>query len=159
LSFDANDRAVVTDPDGRQLRTIPLKIRRSEEYQAIVRGKKDDRARGARARSALEGRMISGESIPAEDLAWFVDDEVFATPLRGLIVRPAHAASSQSAGVLVSWDTERGLGLLPLDYDARWIGWTAIEILHPLKLADVIAWQELLLDLSLEQPLPQAFRE
>src|SRR5262245_3519272 len=81
LSFDEGDRAIVTDPDGRLLRTIPRKIRRSERYQAIVRGRKDDRARGVRARRALEERMISGEPICAEDLAWFLEDDAFATRL------------------------------------------------------------------------------
>lgn len=159
LSFDENDRAVVTDPDGRLLRTVPLKIRRSEEYQAIVRGRKDDRARGARARRALEERMISGESICAQDIAWLVEDDAFASHMRGLIVLPGGTAAVHNAGVLLSWDSARGLGLLPLDYDARWIGWTAIQILHPLELTDPSAWQDLLLDLTLEQPLPQAFRE
>jgi hypothetical protein len=74
-------------------------------------------------------------------------------------VVPAGEASAPKPGVLVSWEGARGLGLLPLDYDAAWIGWTAIEIPHPLKLADAAAWQDLLLDLGLEQPLPQAFRE
>jgi hypothetical protein len=157
LSFDEHDRAAVTDPGGRLLRTIPLKVRRSHEFQALLRGRKDDRARGVRARRALEERMISGERICAEDLAWFVEDDAFAMHLRGLIAAPEDAP--HNAGVLLSWDKKRGIGLLPLDYDARWIGWTAIEILHPMKLQGTTSWQDLLLDLKLDQPLSQAFRE
>jgi hypothetical protein len=124
-----------------------------------MRGRKDDRARARRARRVLEDRMIAGTQLSADEVAWLVDDEAFAPLLKGLLVAPKAAPGAAPAGLLIGWDKDRGLGLLPIDYDARWVGWIDAEIVHPMKLGDVMPWQDLLIDLGLQQGLVQIFRE
>lgn len=169
LSFTEEGEIVVTDARGRRLRSVPDKLRKDEGYQALMRGRKDDRARGRRARRVLEERMISGAAFAADEIAWLVEDDAFAPLLKALLVAPVgrggrggsvgDAGDEAPPGLLVAWDRERGLGLLPLDYDARWVGWVDVELVHPMKLAEVVPWQDLLVDLGLQQLLPQAFRE
>lgn len=157
LEFGDDDTVIVRDAKGKALKSVPDKVRKNPEFQALMRGRKDDRARLRRARVALEARMISGQPLLAEEATWFSEDEAYAPLLRGLIVLPARP--NTPPGLLVSWDPSRGLGLLPIDYDARWAGWTDLELAHPMKLGDVVPWQDLLLDVGLQQVLPQAFRE
>lgn len=157
LSFGDGEEVVVTDPKGKKLKSVPPKLRQNEDYQALMRGRKDDRARTKRAKRVLEDRMITGASLGAEELAWLVQDDAFAPMLKGLLVVPVGPA--RDAGLLVNWDDKKGLGLLPQDHDARWHGWSDVEVVHPMKAGDMTAWQDLLVDLSLQQLLVQAFRE
>jgi len=156
ISLGEGGELVVKDARGKVLKNPPDKLRKHEDYQALVRGRKDDRSRVARARRVLEERMISGAPFSGDELAWLVEDDVFAPLLRGVLVRPLDRPGE--AGLLVAWEA-RGLGVLPLDYDARWLGWASVELLHPMKLADVTPWQDLLIDVGLQQALVQLFRE
>jgi predicted DNA-binding WGR domain protein len=157
LSFGDDDEVIVTDAKGKRLKSVPDKLRKNEDYQSLMRGRKDDRARERRARRVLEERMISGTALSAEEIAWLVLDDAFSPLLKGLIVQPVGRA--QDAGLLLGWDEKKGLGLLPADYDAKWIGWQPVELAHPMKLGDVTTWQDLLVDLADQQALVQAFRE
>ncbi len=164
VSFGEDDgEVIIQDAKGKKLKSVPPKLRKTDDYQSLMRGRKDDRARGRRARRVLEDRMISGSPISAAEVAWLVEDAAFAELLQGLVLVPrggpnGKQASAQS-GVLASWDASRGLGFLPLDYDARWTGWLDVEIAHPMKLGDVTPWQDLLVDLGMQQGLVQVFRE
>ena len=148
---------VVTDSRGKKLKNPPDKLRKHEDYQALMRGRKDDRARVARARRVLEERMISGASLAGDELAWLLEDDAFAPLLRGALLRPVDRP--RDAGLLLGWDAARGLGLLPADYDARWLGWSTVEVVHPMKLGEVTPWQDLLIDVGMQQELVQVFRE
>lgn len=157
LTFGEDGELVVTDAKGKKLKSVPDKLRKNEDYQALMRGRLDDRARGARARRVLEERMISGATLTGDELAWLVEDDAFAPLLRGVLVHPVDRP--RDAGILLAWDAARGLGVLPMDYDARWLGWATVEVVHPMKLSDVTTWQDLLIDLGIQQELVQLFRE
>jgi len=157
ISLGEDGELVVKDARGKRLKNPPDKLRKHEDYQALVRGRKDDRSRAARARRVLEERMITGAPFAGDELTWLVEDDVFAPLLRGVLVRPLERP--RDAGLLVSWDEQRGVGVLPLDYDARWLGWTSVEVVHPMKLTDVTPWQDLLIDVGIQQELVQIFRE
>ncbi|MDB4994521.1 MAG: hypothetical protein JWM74_1953 [Myxococcaceae bacterium] len=164
VSFGEDDgEVIIQDAKGKRLKSVPPKLRKTDDYQSLMRGRKDDRARGRRARRVLEDRMISGSPISAAEVAWLVEDAAFAELLQGLVLVPRGGANGKQAaaqsGVLASWDASRGLGFLPLDYDARWTGWLDVEIAHPMKLGDVTPWQDLLVDLGMQQGLVQVFRE
>jgi predicted DNA-binding WGR domain protein len=157
IAFGDNDEVIVTDAKGKKLKSVPPKLRKTEEYQALMRGRKDDRARERKARRVLEERMISGASLSADEVAWLAEDDAFAPLLVGTIVYPEGRA--KDGGLLVKVDAKKGLGILPLDHDARWIGAAGVDLPHPMRLDDVTAWQDLLVDLGRQQPIAQAFRE
>lgn len=156
ITFGEEGELLVADARGKRLKSPPPKLRKHEAYQALMRGRKDDRSRGKRARRVLEELLISGAPLQGEELAWLLQDAAYAPLLTGLIVRPT---GQGEPGVLLACDPTRGIGLLPLDYDARWIGTPEVEITHPTRLGDLTAWQDLLVDLGLQQGLVQAFRE
>jgi hypothetical protein len=161
LSVGPGGEIAVTNARGEPLRRIPPAVRQDEAYRALVRGRRDDRARARHALGALEARMTSAETLTGEALAWLFGDPVHAALLRHLVVAPAAAPSSpvQGAGLVWAWDDARGLGVVPLDYDARWLGWVDVELVHPARLPDLAAWRALLGDLGVRQQLPQLFRE
>ncbi|MBI4819338.1 MAG: WGR domain-containing protein [Deltaproteobacteria bacterium] len=157
LTFGDDGEVQVSDAKGKKLKSVPDKLRKNEDYQALMRGRKDDRGRERKARRVLEDRMISGAPLLAEELRWFVEDDAFAPLLRGLVIHPE--SKPNDAGVLVAWDEGRGLGVLPLDYDAKWVGWESAQLAHPMRLSDLTSWQDLLVDVGTQQSLVQAFRE
>lgn len=157
ITFGDDGELLVADAKGKRLKNPPPKLRKHEEYQALMRGRKDDRSRGKRAKRVLEELLISGTPLQGEELAWLLQDAAYAPLLTGLIVR--RAGGDGEPGVLLACDAAKGIGLLPLDYDARWVGTPEVEITHPTKLGDLTAWQDLLVDLGLQQGLVQAFRE
>jgi hypothetical protein len=154
LTFGPDDELICTDvKKKKRLKNVPPKVRATEEYQALMRGRKDERSRARRARRVLEDRMISGVPFSGDEIGWLLADDAYAPLLKGVVV-----SAGADAGLLVANDEKRGLGVLPLDYDARWIGQAGIEVVHPTKLGDLTAWQDLLVDLGMQQPLVQAFR-
>lgn len=156
IRFGDDEEVIITDAKGKRLKSVPSKLRQTDDYQSLMRGRKDDRGRGKKAKRVLEDRMISGAPLTADEVAWLVQDDAFEEYFKGLVVIPKGAADPV---VLVAWDAQRGLGILPLDYDSRWIGWHDIDIPHPSKIRDVSAWQDMLVDLGLQQALVQVFRE
>lgn len=158
IAFGDDEEVQIRDPKGKRLKSVPAKVRQSDDYQALMRGRKDDRSRGKRARRVLEERMISGTPIVADELAWLVQDAAFEDLFRGLVV-VADGSPERAPAVLVGWDSTRGLGVVPLDYDAKWIGWPTVTIPHPSHLSDLTEWQDLLIELGLQQGLAQVFRE
>jgi hypothetical protein len=161
LSVGPGGELRVTNARGEPLRHIPAAVRKDEAYRALVRGRRDDRARARQAQRDLEMRMTSAEPIAAEALAWLLDDPVHAALLRHLVIAPAARTSAppDAAGLVWAWDGERGLGVVPLDYDARWLGWVDVELLHPARLPNLAAWRALLSDLGVRQELTQLSRE
>lgn len=157
ISFGDGDEVVVTDPKGKKLKSVPPKLRKTEDYQALMRGRKDDRARERKARRVLEDRMISGAPFSADEISWLAEDDAFAPLIKGTIVHPV--GEPREAGLLLTVDPKKGLGVLPLDYDAKWLGARDVIMPHPMSLGDVMPWQDLLVDVSMQQALVQAFRE
>lgn len=157
LSFGDDDEIIVNDSKGKKLKTVPAKLRNHEEYQALMRGRKDERSRGRKARRMLEDRMIIGNLFLKEEIHWFTLDRAFAPFLKGILIRSK--PNPRDLGILVQWNETRGLGIVPLDYDARWIGWEEVEIMHPIQIESMEPWQDLLVDLGLKQELVQLFRE
>lgn len=152
------DEVVVIDPKGKRLKSVPAKVKKSDSYQTMMRGRKDDRLRPRRARFAIENRMVAGLPFTAEEMAWLSQDLAYGPHLRGLIFAP-EGQSEASMGVIVRFDEQRGLGLVPLDYDSRWVPFSEGLIPHPIRMPSLSDWQDLIIDLGLEQPIPQVFRE
>ncbi|MDI1446710.1 DUF4132 domain-containing protein [Polyangium sp. 6x1] len=143
------------------LRRVPSAVRKDERYRALVRGRRAERARRHEAVRLLEDRMIRAAPLHADELAWLLDDPWCASLLRHLVIttRPRDPGVPRDLALLWTWERTRGLGVVPLDYDARWIGWTEVELVHPARLPDVAAWRALLGDLGVKQELPQLFRD
>ncbi|MDI1481651.1 DUF4132 domain-containing protein [Polyangium sp. y55x31] len=141
------------------LRRVPSAVRKDERYRALVRGRRAERARRHEAARLLEERMIKAAPVTAGELAWLLDDPLHASLLRHLVIATRPQDSGPSLALLWTWDGARGLGVVPLDYDARWIGWTDVELVHPARLPDVAAWRALSEDLGVKQELPQLFRD
>ncbi|MDI1432281.1 DUF4132 domain-containing protein [Polyangium sorediatum] len=162
VSIGPRGELVVT-PEGASspLRRVPSAVRKDERYRALVRGRRAERARRYEATRLLEDRMISATPLRADELAWLLDDPLHASLLGHLVVttRPRDPGPPRDLALLWSWERARGLGVVPLDYDARWIGWTDVEIVHPARLPDVTPWRALLDDLGVKQALPQLFRD
>ena len=154
LSVGPGGELRVTNARGEALRHVPAAVRKEEAYRALVRGRRDDRARAREALRDIEARMTSAEPIAGEALAWLLDDPVHAALLRNLVI-----ASPGGVGLVWAWDGERGLGVVPLDYDARWLGWIDVELLHPARMPDLAAWRALLADLGVRQEIAQLSRE
>ncbi|MDC0742367.1 DUF4132 domain-containing protein [Polyangium mundeleinium] len=153
--------AVTPEGASSPLRRVPSAVRKDERYRALVRGRRAERARRHEAARLLEDRMISATPLRADELAWLLDDPLHASLLSHLVIttRPRDPGPPRDLALLWSWERARGLGVVPLDYDARWIGWTDVEIVHPARLPDAAAWRALLDELSLKQALPQLFRD
>nr|WP_240807938.1 DUF4132 domain-containing protein [Polyangium spumosum] len=150
-------------PEGASspLRRVPSSVRNDDRYRALVRGRRAERAHKHEAARLLDDHMLGAARIGAAELAWLLDDPAYASLLRHLVLatRPREPGPPEGLVLLWAWEPTRGLGVVPLDYDARWIGWTDVELVHPADLPDVAPWRVLLDDLGVKQELPQLFRD
>ena len=62
-------------------------------------------------------------------------------------------------GLLRGADPSRGLGLVTLDGDTRWVIPTTVHLPHPILLAELDEWRDLVAGLGVQPSLGQLFRE
>lgn len=161
VSIGPRGEVVVFGARGTPLRRVPRAVQQDEAYRALIRGRHGERARKRREAARLEARMTSAIPLGADELAFLLDDPTLASLLRFLVVAKVaeDPRAPRSFFVLWAWDRSRGLGLVPLDYDARFVPFCPVEIVHPTRLPDLQAFRALLADLGVRQGLTQLFRD
>ena len=98
--------------------------------------------------------MLRSLPVPRAVLAAVWADTAWRGPLEGLVVS---AAGTQ--GILRAVDPAKGVGVVDLDGETRWLQPETLEIPHPILLAELDDWRSLVAELGAAQGTAQLFRE
>jgi hypothetical protein len=106
----------------------------------------------------VEKWMVRSLPVPLTVLVQVWPDPSWQRALTDLVVRPAHQPDAE-VGLLRAVDPEQGAGLVTLDGDTIWVQTEALLLPHPALLADLDELRGFVVDLGVEQVVPQLFRE
>ncbi len=105
--------------------------------------------------------MLRSLLIPAEIAVEVWADPDWRDALQNLVIAPADARGTVdhgSEGLLRDTDARRGLGIVDLDGETRWLKSAMFTIPHPILLQDLAELRELASDLDVRQTIDQLYR-
>lgn len=144
---------VARNDKGKELASLPKAIKDGEVGEALLDAVAFLEAHDQECRETVESWMLRSLPVPRAVLSATWADPAWKTPLANLVVR-----AGGTVGILLSVEA-RGLGVVDLDGETRWLNTDRIEIPHPILLDDLDDWRGLLSELALTQGTAQLFRE
>ena len=140
--------------DGKELKSVPAKLRSRPEVKALRARVADLRRQGARVRSALEGAMVRGDSFSGAELHELSAHLVLYPRLERLVLVGEGTAGFPAGGGRTLVDHAGAMHAVGPGEELR--------VAHPLDLlalGDWHAWQRHCLGARIVQPFKQVFRE
>lgn len=155
-------KVVCRNPKGKELVSVPPKVAESPQAEQLdaLSDWLDEHRRDCLA--AADGWMLRSLPLPAAVVAAVWPDPAWRAALENTVVRAADALGKPDAkqvGFLRGADPQRGIGLVTLDGETRWVKAEAVVLPHPVLLADRDEWRELASELNLRQGVQQLLRE
>jgi hypothetical protein len=144
---------VARNDKGKVLSTVPKNLKDSEIVEQLEGALELLANHAVECRETVESWMLRSLPVPRAVTKAVWPDPAWRAPLENLVVR-----AGSISGVLRSIE-ERGVGVVTLDGETRWIDADSLEIPHPILLAELDDWRSLLAELGLAQGTAQLFRE
>lgn len=147
-------KIVARNDKGKELASVPKSVKDGDAWEQLDGAREALAAHAADCRAQVETWMLRSLPVPRSALAAVWEDPDWRAPLEHLVV-----VAGGVEGLLRAVDPARGLGVVDLDGETRWLAADDLHIPHPILLAELDDWRALLADLGLAQGTPQLFRE
>ncbi len=147
---------------GKELKSIPRKVASSPQAQELrgLLAWLDEHARACRR--TVEQWMLRSLPVPAGAVGGVFDDPAWQAPLANAVITPLTpdgARDQDGAGLLRAAEPERGLGVVTLDGETRWLQPEHVALPHPMLLDEREDFRELVTELGVQQGISQLFRD
>ncbi|MCK6488303.1 MAG: DUF4132 domain-containing protein [Planctomycetes bacterium] len=155
-------RLVCRNPAGKELASVPPKAAASpaaEQLEALADWLEEHRRD---CLAAADAWMLRSLPVPAAVVTAVWQDPAWRAALENTVVRPADALGApdrRQAGFLRGAEAGRGIGIVTLDGDTRWLAAAAMVLPHPVLLGERDDWRQLAAELGLRQGVQQLLRE
>jgi hypothetical protein len=106
--------------------------------------------------------MLRGLAVPRRALEAVWEDPAWRKPLENAVVVAVRADGtheSAKAGLLRGVDPRKGVGIVDLDGETGWLATERVAIPHPILVAELEGWRELVTQLGVTQGIAQLHRE
>lgn len=161
LTLDGGKLAARNDK-GKRLSSVPKDLRDGEVADQLE-GLRDWLAEHDRECAAtVEQWLLRSLPVPRAVLEQVWDDPAWRRPLENAVVVAVGADGKHEhgkAGLFRGVDAKRGIGVVDLDGETGWIGADRIAIPHPILIAELDGWRELVTQLGVSQGVSQLLRE
>jgi hypothetical protein len=155
-------RLACRNAQGKVLASVPKGVQAGEVAQQLLT-LRDWLVQHERACAAtVEAWMLRSLPAPRGVLEAVFEDPAWRAPLEHAVVAPvddAGRARAEEAGFLKAAEPGRGLGVVDLDGETRWLSADRVAIPHPILLPELEALRELATQLGAKQGIAQLFRE
>jgi hypothetical protein len=155
-------KLVARNPQGKALSSLPKKLKDSELAEQLL-ALRDWLAEHQReCHDAVETWMIRSLPAPRTVIESVWDDPAWRGALENAVVVPIAPDGSQDGGAggfLKGVAEEKGVGVVDLDGETRWLSTELVAFPHPILLPDLDGYRELATELSLSQGISQLLRE
>ncbi|ATE54050.1 DUF4132 domain-containing protein [Actinosynnema pretiosum] len=149
-----NGRVQCRNAKGKVLSSVPASIKDDPQVVQLRQLTEWLTRHEAECLSTVDGWMVRSLPVPTALLAEVWADEAWASALRDLVV-----TADGETGFLRDADPERGLGVVNLDGETLRLSPEAVDIPHPVLLADLEELREFGAELGVEQKAQQLFRQ
>ena len=143
---------------GKMLRTVPSAVKDDPAVVGLRQLLEWLTRHQASCRAEVEKWMVRSLPVPLPVLVQLWPDPTWQEALTDLVVRPGDDPQAE-VGLLRAVDGEQGLGLVTLDGDTVRVDVPTLTVPHPVLLPELAELREFVVDLGVEQVVPQLFRE
>ncbi len=161
LALDG-EKLVCKNAKGKVLASVPKDVREGEMAESLIALREWLENHAAECRETVETWMLRSLPVPRAVLAEVFADAAWRVLVENAVVAPVDAEGEPdllSAGFLRAADAAKGLGIVDLDGETRWLTQETVLLPHPILLGDLHDFRTLAGELELNQGLPQLFRE
>jgi predicted DNA-binding WGR domain protein len=151
----AEGRVVARSPQGKLLASLPKAVKDSPVLTRLEEALEQLEAHEARCAAEVEAWMLRALPVPRAVLESVAQDPAWWGRIQHLVAQ----APDGSAGIVRAVDPARGVGVVDLDGETRWLAAASLTFPHPVTLDELDDWRSLLLELGLSQGTPQLLRE
>lgn len=161
LALDG-EKLVCRNAKGKVLASLPKEVRDGELAESLSALTEWLAQHAAECRETVEAWMLRSLPVPRGVIALVYADPAWRTQLENAVLAPVAADGTPdllSAGFLRTVDAARGLGIVDLDGETRWLATESVALPHPILLGDLADFRALAGELGLRQGLSQLYRE
>lgn len=147
---------------GRVLASLPAALRHSPLLERLRRLQEWLERHEQECTATVERWMLRSLPVPPAVVEAVWPDPAWQAPLRDAVVVTLDASGAPEpggAGLLRAADPERGLGIVALDGETRWLRPAACAVPHPALLPDLAEFRDFAGELDIDQGIAQLFRD
>jgi hypothetical protein len=161
LTLDGGKLAARNDK-GKRLSSVPKELREGDVADQLeaLRDWLVEHERECLA--TVDQWLLRSLPVPRAVLERVWDDPAWRTPLENAVVVAVEADGRHDqgkAGLFRGVDPRKGIGVVDLDGETGWIDADRIAIPHPILIAELDGWRELVTQLGVSQGVSQLLRE
>jgi len=157
----SDGKIVCLNAKGKQLATVPPWLKDElifEQLQALTTWL-DEHA--TECLHTVERWMLRSLILPRDAIVTTWPDVAWRSALENMVIAAADKNGKidfDRVGLLRDVDPKRGLGIVDLDGESKWLKSTAIAVPHPILINELDDLRELAGDLGANQPIEQLYR-
>jgi hypothetical protein len=154
-------KLVCRNPKGQELASVPRGVKEGDAAEELGALREWLEQHARECVEAVETWMLRSLPVPRAVVEAVWDDPAWRRPLENTVVTPvAHGKiAADGAGLLRGVDPKRGVGVVDLDGETRWLRAEQIAVPHPILLAELDGYRDLVTSLGLSQGIAQLHRE
>lgn len=155
-------KLVATNAKGSRLASVPKRVRATEAAERLLSLRDWLEAHAQECASTVESFMLRSLPVPRAAIMAVWSDAAWRSPLENAVVAALDADGEPiegAEGFLRGVSPERGVGVVDLDGETRWIDAARVLVPHPILLRELTEYRELAVELGIEQGVQQLFRE
>ena len=154
-------KLVCKNPKGKTLASVPKWLKEEAVADQLIALSQWLSEHQLECQHTIERWMLRSLTIPRAIAAEVWPDPDWKRSLENIVVAPADARGKvdyAKAGLLKDADAKRGLGILDLDGESRWLKQASFVVPHPILVPDLEEIRELASDLQISQQIEQLYR-
>ena len=161
VSLEAG-KLVAKNPAGKRLTSVPKQVRDGDAADQLeaLRDWLVEHERECAA--TVDQWMLRSLAVPRSVLEAVWDDPAWRKPLENAVVVAVKADGGHfaaKAGLFRGVDRKKGVGVVDLDGETAWLDTERVAIPHPILIAELDGWRELVTQLGVAQGISQLHRE
>jgi len=156
-----NGKVVCKNAKGTLLASVPATLKEdpiTDQLQALVSWLDEHHLE---CLHTVERWMLRSLVIPSQTLLEVWRDPDWKSAMTNLAIAPADISGkvdTESIGLLKDADPQRGLGIVDVDGESKWLNSPNVAFVHPILIGELDELRELATDLGIMQPIEQLYR-
>jgi hypothetical protein len=154
LTLDVTGKLLAKNPAGKRLSSVPKEIKDGDVADRLdaLSDWLDEHARACA--ETVEQWMLRSLPVPRAVLERVWEDPAWRKPLENAVV-----VAGERTGLFRGVDAKKGVGFVDLDGETGWIDADRVAIPHPILVAELDDWRDLVTQLGVAQGIAQLHRE
>ncbi len=161
ISLEAG-KLVAKNPAGKRLTSVPKQVKDGDAADQLEALRDWLVEHERECAVTVDQWMLRSLAVPRSVLEAVWDDPAWRKPLENAVVvavKPDGGHDAAKAGLFRGVDRKKGVGVVDLDGETAWLDTERVAIPHPILIAELDGWRELITQLGVAQGISQLHRE